>query len=166
MSPPGILPPVKLPRWKIFPQKIAPRKLHPLGKLSPPPPLRPQGNCLRWNFLGIIHHLLFLFLWRFSSVKVCSSDNMFIRQGLIVSLKFGRCNNKEWVRIKNAFFGFFLLLFIINFLFLSFPFLFLMNYQISTAEYQPIRNRNRWSKIVLNGNEFVTKGNKIVLNGK
>ena len=42
------------------------------------------------------------------------------------------------------FFGIFLLFFITIFVFLSLSFLFLIKYQISATEYQPIRNLNSW----------------------
>ena len=42
----------------------------------------------------------------------------------------------------------FLLFFMKTFVFLSFSFLFSMKHRIYATEYQPIRNRNRWSEIV------------------
>ena len=65
-----------------------------------------------------------------------------------LSLKFGACYIKgQWgeFRVKNYFLAF--LLFIIKFAFSSISFLFLIKYEISAAEYQPIRNRNWWSKL-------------------
>ena len=72
---------------------------------------------------------------------------MILLQYLSVSLKFGACYiTGEWgkFRIKNAFIAFFLSKICVFIIFSSF----LMKYQISSTEYQPVRNRNWWSEIV------------------